>query len=47
MTVLDEAVTVVDDPKSSAPGQRFVCGAKGDHSWMLGSGVSLSDGNEI
>lgn len=31
---------------SSAQGQRFVCGP-GEHSWMLRTKVSFSDGNEI
>lgn len=47
MTVLDEAVTVVDDSKVQLRVRGLSVGQRGDHSWMLGSGVSLSDGNEI
>lgn len=48
VTVLDEAVTVVDDPKVQLRVRGLSVGQwGGDHSWMLGSGVSLSDGNEI
>lgn len=43
MTVLDEAVTVVDDPTV----QRGVRCLSVGHSWMLCSEVSFSDGNEI
>lgn len=46
MTVVDEAVTVVDDPKVQLRVRGLSVG-QGDHSWMLCSGVSLSDGNEI
>lgn len=46
MTVADEAVTVVDDPPVQHRGKGLSVG-QGEHSWMLGSEVSLSDGNEI
>lgn len=46
MTVLDEAVTVVDDPTVQHRVRGLSVG-QGEHSWMLCSEVSFSDGNEI
>lgn len=46
VTVLDEAMTVVDDPKVQLRVRGLSVG-QGHHSWTLCSGVSLSDGNEI
>lgn len=46
LTVVDEAVTVVDDPIVQHRVRGLSVGW-GEHSWTLCSEVSFSDGNEI
>lgn len=50
LTVLDEAVTVLDDPPVQLRVRGLSVGwggGRGEHSWIFCSEVSLSDGNEI